>query len=80
MTDAAFYASGAAAVESDQDVVHADGRGRETADDLPVPFGQVRAFPTTFFIGADGRIRSGVTGYQDFEALQKRALAGAAGR
>lgn len=51
-----------------------------SADDLPAPFDDVPAIPTTFFIGADGRIRSVVTGYQDFEALKKRALAAPAPR
>jgi thiol-disulfide isomerase/thioredoxin len=46
-----------------------------SADDLPAPFDQVQAFPTTFFIGADGRIRSVVIGYQDFDALKSRAMA-----
>jgi thiol-disulfide isomerase/thioredoxin len=46
-----------------------------SADGLPAPYGQVRAYPTTFFIGTDGRIRSVVTGYQDFETLRERALA-----
>jgi thiol-disulfide isomerase/thioredoxin len=48
-----------------------------SADDLPEPFGRVRAYPTTFFIGSDGRIVSVVTGYQDFETLKRRALSGA---
>ena len=48
-----------------------------SADDLPEPFGRVQAYPTTFFIGTDGRIVAVVTGYQDFDTLKRRALGGA---
>jgi thiol-disulfide isomerase/thioredoxin len=46
-----------------------------SADDLPEPFGRVPGYPTTFFVGADGRFRSAVTGYTSFEGLRRMALA-----
>ncbi|MFA5554062.1 MAG: TlpA disulfide reductase family protein [Phycisphaerae bacterium] len=42
-----------------------------TSADLPSPFGDVTALPTTFFIDSNGIIRNVVVGYHDFNELKK---------
>ncbi len=43
-----------------------------TASNLPEPFADVRAIPTTFFIDRNGVIKSVVVGYHDYSELRKR--------
>ena len=49
-----------------------------SADDLPAPFDEVPALPTTVFVGPDGVIRKAVVGGQDYRTL-KAAVAAAIG-
>jgi thiol-disulfide isomerase/thioredoxin len=42
---------------------------------LPEPFRRVSSIPTIFFIGRDGVIRSVLSGYHDFDALDAQLLA-----
>jgi peroxiredoxin len=46
-----------------------------TADDLPAPYKNVRAIPTTFIIDRKGVIQEVLVGYQDLAALRKWATA-----
>ncbi len=46
-----------------------------SATDLPSPYKDVQAVPTTFFIDRKGVIQSVVVGYHEFEQLKEHALA-----
>jgi peroxiredoxin len=46
-----------------------------SADDLPSPYKDVRAIPTTFFVDRNGVIQSVFQGYHEYEALKAAALA-----
>jgi peroxiredoxin len=46
-----------------------------TASELPEPYKNVHAIPTTFFIDRNGVIQSVVVGYHEFSDLKKLALA-----
>lgn len=46
-----------------------------SAEDLPSPFGDVAALPTTFFIDRNGVIQTVLEGYHDFDSLREHALA-----
>jgi peroxiredoxin len=41
------------------------------SDDLPAPFGEVSAIPTTFFIDREGYIKEVFEGYRDYETLKE---------
>jgi peroxiredoxin len=43
--------------------------------DLPEPFGNITAWPTTFFVDRNGIIQSIEVGYRDYEALHREATA-----
>lgn len=43
--------------------------------DLPEPFGNIAAWPTTFFVDRNGIIQSIEVGYRDYEALHREATA-----
>lgn len=43
--------------------------------DLPEPFGNIAAWPTTFFVDRKGIIQSIEVGYRDYEALHREATA-----
>ena len=43
--------------------------------DLPAPYSDVTAIPTTFFIDRNGVITKILVGYNDYEALKAEALA-----
>jgi peroxiredoxin len=45
-----------------------------SADDLPAPFDEIPALPTTVFAGPDGVIRRAVVGVQDYQTLKRAAL------
>ncbi|HEY4262571.1 MAG TPA: redoxin domain-containing protein, partial [Schlesneria sp.] len=45
-----------------------------SASDLPAPFNQVDAFPTTFVIDRQGVIQDVLIGYHDFEVLKSHAI------
>lgn len=44
------------------------------SNDLPDPFGNVSAFPTTFIIDREGRIEHAIVGYHDYSELARYAL------
>lgn len=46
-----------------------------SARDLPAPYSNVRAIPTTFFIDRRGVIQEVLVGYHNLESLRKRAAA-----
>jgi peroxiredoxin len=46
-----------------------------SADDLPAPFDEIPALPTTVFVGPDGVIRKAVVGGQDYQTLKEAAAA-----
>ncbi len=46
-----------------------------SAKDLPPPFGEVEAIPTTFFIDRNGVIQSALVGAREFSELKDHALA-----
>ena len=46
-----------------------------SADDLPSPYKDVSAIPTTFFIDRKGVIQNVFVGYHDFDNLKTHALA-----
>jgi len=46
-----------------------------SADDLPSPYKDVSAIPTTFFIDRQGIIQHVLVGYHDLDELKKQALA-----
>lgn len=45
-----------------------------SASDLPSPYNDVTALPTTFFIDEEGVIETILVGYHDYECLKKHAL------
>jgi hypothetical protein len=46
-----------------------------SAKNLPMPFSEVDAIPTTFFIDRNGVIQSVLVGSRGFDELKKEALA-----
>lgn len=46
-----------------------------SAKDLPPPYSDVSAIPTTFFIDRNGVIQSVLTGYHDVKSLREKAMA-----
>lgn len=45
-----------------------------SAVEMPAPFSEVRAIPTTFFIDAEGRFEDVAVGYRSFSRLRDMAL------
>lgn len=45
------------------------------SEDLPAPFGEVSAIPTTFFIDEKGYIKEVFQGYRDYETLRDAVVA-----
>jgi peroxiredoxin len=46
-----------------------------SADNLPFPFDQISAIPTTFFIDRNGIIQNVLVGYHDYDTLKANAVA-----
>jgi peroxiredoxin len=53
---------------------HPMGYSVVSAEDLPAPFDEIPALPTTVFIGRDGVIHKAVVGTRDYEALKRAVL------
>jgi hypothetical protein len=45
------------------------------AVDLPQPYSEVNALPTTFFVDAEGRLRKVLVGYHNLARLREQVVA-----